>query len=142
ERSPVLAIQDIYASSTPPRFWKGVVTDSLDVGEVQLMLFWEQGDNYRDVRVLGFLLEFTHEGVKDFFTSVESKRSIDKLITETKSRVETLDCTLAKVRKLIQEAIAVNIKYGTTPRRDSRLRTSLVNPFVLEAPDIAEEEDA
>ncbi len=141
ERSPVLAIQDIYASSTPPRFWKGVVTDSLDVGEVQLMLFWEQGDNYKDVRVLGFLLEFTHEGVKDFFTSVESKRSIDKLITETKSRVETLDCTLAKGRKLIQEALAVNKKYGTTPHRDYRLHASLVNQLVLEAPDIDEEED-
>src|SRR5256714_11719614 len=143
ERTPVLAVQDIYASSTPPRFWKGVVTDSLAVGEVQLMLFWEQGDNYKDVRVLGFLLEFWHDGVKDFFTTVESKRNIDKLVAEMQSQVETLDCSLAKGRRLIQEALEANKKHGTTPHKDYRLHASLVKQLVLDAPVIqdVEEED-
>ena len=39
------------------RFWKGYVTNSRSVGEVQLLLLWEQGEGYRDVRVLGFLLD-------------------------------------------------------------------------------------
>ena len=39
DRTPVLALQDIQASSNPPRFWKGEVTNSRDVGEVQLTLF-------------------------------------------------------------------------------------------------------
>ena len=141
DRTPVRALQDIQASSNPPRFWKGVVTNSRDVGEVQLMLFWEQGDNYKDVRVLGFLLEFWHDGVKDFFTTVESKRNIDKLVAEMQSQVETLDCSLAKGRRLIQEALEANKKHGTSPHRDYRLHASLVKQLVLEAPDIEEEEE-
>ncbi len=141
DRTPVLALQDIQASSNPPRFWKGVVTNSRDVGEVQLMLFWEQGDNYKDVRVLGFLLEFWHDGVKDFFTTVESKRNIDKLVAEMQSQVETLDCSLAKGRRLIQEALEANKKHGTTPHRDYRLHASLVKQLVLDAPVIEDEEE-
>ncbi len=141
DRTPVLALQDIQASSNPPRFWKGVVTNSRDVGEAQLMLFWEQGDNYKDVRVLGFLLEFWHDGVKDFFTTVESKRNIDKLVAEMQSQVETLDCSLAKGRRLIQEALEANKKHGTTPHKDYRLHASLVKQLVLDAPVIEDEDE-
>src|SRR6266480_4380502 len=62
----------------PIRFWKGQYTDSRAMGEVQLMLFWEQGEGYKEVRTFGFLLEFWHSGVKDFFTEVSSKRQIEK----------------------------------------------------------------
>src|SRR5438128_4971316 len=93
-RTPAIAA--VQLSTNPPRFWKGIVTDSLDVGEAQLLLLWEQGDDYREVRVLGFLLEFGHDGIKDFFTAVESKRSIDKLISQTMEQVRTIDCSLAK----------------------------------------------
>src|SRR5437764_5730254 len=141
DRTPVLALQDIQASSNPPRFGKGAVTNSRDVGEVQLMLFWEQGDNYKDVRVLGFLLEFWHDGGKDFFTTVERKRTLDKLLAEMQSQVETLDCSLAKGRRLIQEALEANKKHGTAPHRDYRLHASLVKQLVLDAPVIEEEEE-
>lgn len=141
DRTPILALQDIQVSSNPPRFWKGEVTDSREVGEVQLTLFWEQGDNYKEVRVLGFLLEFWRDGVKDFFTSVESKRSVDKLLTEMHSKIDTIDCSLAKGRRLVQEALEVNKKHGTTPHKDYRLHASLVKQLVLDAPDIEEEEE-
>jgi len=141
DRTPAIVMQNMYVSSTPPRFWKGIVTDSRDAGEVQLMLFWEQGDTYRDVRVLGFLLEFWHDGVKDFFTSIQSKRSVDKLMGELQATVETLDCSLAKGRRLIQEALDVNKKHSTIPHKDYRLHASLVNQLVLEAPGIDEEEE-
>ena len=135
------AIGAVQTSTNPPRFWKGIVTDSRDVGEVQLLLLWEQGNDYREVRVLGFLLEFWHDGIKDFFTAVESKRSIDKLLSQTMAQVKTLDCSLAKGRRLILEALEVNKKHHAAPHRDYRLNLSLVNQLVLENPDIGEEEE-
>ncbi|HAE82986.1 MAG TPA: hypothetical protein DCK85_06320 [Ktedonobacter sp.] len=128
-------------ASYPARFWKGYVTDSRDVGEVQLMLLWEQGKDYKDVRLLGFLLEFWHDGVKDFFTRIESKRSVERLVEQTSTNTDLVDCSLAKGRRLIEEALAVNKKYGTPIHKDFRLSLSLVNKLVLENPDIPDEEE-
>ncbi len=50
------------------RFWQGLVTDSFEAGEVQLMLSWELGPDYKRARIMGFLLDFWGDGVKDFFT--------------------------------------------------------------------------
>lgn len=75
DRTPAISL--FQSTTNPPRFWKGIVTNSMDVGEVQLLLYWEQGDDYKEVRVLGFLLEFRHDGVKNAFTQVESKRSFE-----------------------------------------------------------------
>src|SRR6202165_5640052 len=36
-------------ANVPRRFYKGTVTDSLDMGEVQLTLGWEQGEGYKEV---------------------------------------------------------------------------------------------
>ncbi|MFL5663962.1 MAG: tetratricopeptide repeat protein [Ktedonobacteraceae bacterium] len=129
---------DIDIANTPMRFWKGYVTDSRDVGEAQLLLLWEQGAGYKDVRILGFLLEFWHDGIKDFFTSVDSKRNIEKLIATTQARVELLDCSLAKGRSLIEEALAINKKYGTKPHRDFVRHRALVDSMVLQNPAIPE----
>ncbi|MFL5691800.1 MAG: hypothetical protein ACJ795_08335, partial [Ktedonobacteraceae bacterium] len=129
---------DIDIANTPTRFWKGYVTDSRDVGEAQLLLLWEQGAGYKDVRILGFLLEFWHDGIKDFFTSVDSKRNIEKLIATTQARVELLDCSLAKGRSLIEEALAINKKYGTKPHRDFVRHRALVDSMVLQNPAIPE----
>src|SRR2546426_4186584 len=136
ERTPV--VQDM---GNPPRFWKGLVTDSRDIGEVQLLLCWEQGDDYRDVRILSFLLEFWHDGVKDFFTRIESKRSFERLaarMAERMTDVELKECSLAQGRRLILDALEVNKRYGTMPHKDYRFNLSLVNQLVLEAPDIDE----
>ena len=137
------AIQ-IVESTNPPRFWKGIVTDSRDAGEMQLLLFFEQGENYREVRVFGFLLEFWRDGVKDAFTRIESKRSVDNFIAQMNmamAEVKTRSCSLAEGRRLILEALAVNKKYGTTPHRDYRLNLSLINSLILEAPDLDEDDD-
>jgi tetratricopeptide (TPR) repeat protein len=136
------AIQ-IVESTNPPRFWKGNVTGSRDAGEMQLLLFFEQGENYRDVRVFGFLLEFWHDGVKDAFTKIESRRSVDNFIAQMSmamGEVKTRSCSLAEGRRLILEALAVNKKYGTIPHRDYRLNLSLINSLILEAPDLDEDD--
>ncbi len=142
--SPLEAIQSamlMEESSNPPRFWKGVISDTRDVGEVQMMLIWEQGKDYKDARVLGFLLEFWHDGIKDFYTRLESKRSVDKLLESIEAKEILIDCSLAKGRRLIEEALAVNKKYGTPVHKDFRLSISLVNKLVLENPDIVDEEE-
>ena len=134
-----LAIQ---ASANPPRFWKGVVTNTFDSGEAQLLLCWEQGEEYSQARILGFLLEFWHDGVKDFFTEVASKRHIETHITEMQASapdLETTECTLAEGRRLIQDALDVNKRYGTIPHRDYRNNLSLVKHLVLDATDIGED---
>jgi tetratricopeptide (TPR) repeat protein len=126
------------ASSNPPRFWKGFVTDSRDAGEVSLILLWEQGENYREVRLMGFLLDFWAEGVKDFFTDIDSKRRIEEFTNTMRSQVKTVSCSLAKGRSLIQESLNVNKRFGTKPQGDYYKYQSLINELILEAPDIGE----
>jgi tetratricopeptide (TPR) repeat protein len=132
----------IRASANPPRFWKGVVTQTFDEGEVQLLLCWELGEEYSQARILSFLLEFWSEGVKDFFTEVASKRHIETHIDEMRTSVpgiEIADCTLAEGRRLLQDALAVNKRYGSLPHKDYRNDLSLIKQLVLDATDVGED---
>lgn len=124
------------------RFWKGLVTDSRNIGEVQLILCWEQGTGYRDVLVMGFLLEFWHDGVKDFYTRVERKQRFEEFAAHMTASygVPVKDCSLAEGRQMLREALAVNTRTGTTPHRDYRRNLPLVNQLVLEAPGLEDEE--
>ena len=139
DRTPVIQV-----ASGPAHFWKGMVTDSLDVGEVQLLLLFEQEDDPKEIRVLGFLLDFVYDGVKDFFTRIESKRSVDNFIAQMSASmpdVKTKDCSLAQGRRLLLDALAVNKRHGTVPYKDYRYNLSLVNQLVLEAPDLGEDSE-
>jgi tetratricopeptide (TPR) repeat protein len=143
-RPPVQQPFALQVTDIPLHFWKGIVTDSLDVGEVQLVLAFEQGEDANEIRVLGFLLEFLHDGVKDFFTRIESKRSLENFIAQMSTRmgdIQTKECSLAEGRRLLLDALAVNKKYGTLPHKDYRYNLSLVNRLVLEAPDLDEDAD-
>jgi len=137
----VTMLEEAQAAINPPRFWKGVVTKSRDVGEVSLILLWEQGENYREVRLMGFLLEFWTEGVKDFFTEVASKRSIERFVSDMVAKVETVECNLAQGRDLIRDALAVHKKFGTKPYRDFQKNEALIHKMILEAPDLGEAEE-
>jgi len=142
-RPPVQQPFALQVTDTPLHFWKGIMTDSLDVGEVQLVLAFEQGEDTNEIRVLGFLLEFWHDGVKDFFTRIESKRGLENFITQMSTRmgdIQTKECSLAEGRRLLLDALAINKKYGTLPHKDYRYNLSLVNRLVLEAPDLDEED--
>lgn len=145
EQAPAFGISAaLQFSANPPRFWKGFVTDSRASGEVQLVLAWQQGEDYKEVRVLTFLLEFWHDGVKDFMTQLESKRSFENLINHVRTQlsdVKLKDCSLAHGRRLVREALEVNTKHGTKPHRDYQLHVSLVKQLLLDAPGIEDEED-
>ena len=140
---PVDRAPAVQVTSSPLRFWKGKVTDSRNVGEVQLALAFEQEDNPSQVRVLVFLLEFFHDGVKDFFSRMGNKRTADTFFAEMETHltdVETRDCSLAEARRLILEALDVNKRNGTQPHKDYRFNSSLVNQLILEAPGLEEDD--
>jgi len=140
---PVQQPLAIQVTTTPLQFWKGFVTDTRASGVVQLVLCFQEAETSRQARVLGFFLDFLHDGVKEFFTRVDSKGSIDELAAELMKLpdVETKPCSLAKGRRLLLEALAVNQEHGTLPHKDYRLNASLVNRLVLEAPNLDEEDD-
>jgi Flp pilus assembly protein TadD len=130
------------AGSNPPRFWQGLMTDSRDVGEMQLLLFWEQGNNYKEVRMMGFLLEFWHDGIKDFFTETGSKRHMEKHIEYMRSQmagIGLIKCTLARGRHLLEEALEVNKRYKTHPHSDYTRHLPAIHQMILEAPEAPEE---
>jgi len=129
-------------TSNLPRFWKGLVTQAREQGEIQLVLYWEQGIDYNDARLLVFLLDFWEEGVKDFFTRTGTKRRVDSEIAEMTSKltdVTLTDCTLAEGRRLIEEALSVNKWRGTTPHKDYRHNLPIINQLVWNASDVGED---
>ena len=139
---PIDRPQLVQISTNPPRFWKGILTDTFESGEIQLLLCWVQGEDYSQARILGFLLEFWHDGIKDFFTEVASKRHIETHIEEMRASagIKTRECTLAEGRHLIQDALGVNKRYGTVSHGDYRHNLTLVKQLVLDATDLGEEE--
>src|SRR6266568_2293633 len=140
---PIDRVPAVQVTTPPLRFWKGMVTDSRNVGEVQLALGFEQEDNPSQVRVFVFLLEFYHDGVKDFFSRTGNKRTADNFFAEMETHltdVETKDCSLAQARRLILEALDVNKRNGTQPHKDYRFNGSLVNQLILEVPGLEEAE--
>src|SRR2546425_3177297 len=140
---PVQQPLAIQVTNTPLQFWKGFVTDTRASGVVQLVLCFQEAETSRQARVLGFFLDFLHDGVKEFFTRVDNKGSIDELAAELMKLpdVETKPCSLARGRRLLLEALAVNQEHGTLPNRDYRLNASLINRLVLEAPNLDEEDE-
>ena len=129
------------AITGPIRFWKGQYTDSRAMGECQLMLFWEQGEGFKEVRTFGFLLEFWHEGIKDFFTEVSSKRQIEKRIDNLRSQlggIKLIGCDLDEGRQLVEEALDVNKAHGTRPHRDYTRNLPLIRQLLLNETELAQ----
>jgi tetratricopeptide (TPR) repeat protein len=142
--SPPLPVVEEPVSTTPPRFWKGQFTDTRAVGEMQLLLFWEHGDNYKEVRTIGFLLDFSHQGVKDFFTELSNKRQVEnrmERMREQFNNIALVDCSLSDGKRLVEEALEVNQQYGTKPHPDYTRNLSLVRHLLLDAPEDAPQQN-
>ncbi len=129
-------------TNIPRRFWKGIITDTRVTGSMQLILAWEQGENYKEVQMLGFMLDFWDDGVKEFFSQVMSKRSYENTaarIEMTMPGIKWKSSSLARSRRLLLDALAVNRKKGTQPHIEYRRHLSLINQLILENPDIDED---
>jgi tetratricopeptide (TPR) repeat protein len=126
-----------------PRFWQGLVTQCRDQGEIQLILCWEQGYDYNDVRVMMFTLHYWHAGITDVMVETLSKRRLDQFIDQARAKlpddVTLVDCTLAEGKRLIEEALSVNQWHGSTPDKSYRHQLPLINKLILQAPDLDED---
>ncbi len=95
----------------PPRFWKGWATQTREEGEVRLVLYWEQGFDYAEARVLIFELDFWHDGVKDCVIDLGSKRRIEENLERLRASVADVpivECTPAEGKRLIEDALSIN----------------------------------
>jgi tetratricopeptide (TPR) repeat protein len=139
ERTPAVQLP----TEQPPRFWKGYVTRSREEGEIQLILCWEEGMDYNEVRMLTFLMDFWEQGLKDFLLEEHlSKRSVETRIQKMREQLPDItitDCTLAEGRRLIEEALAVNKWRGTAPHKEYRKYLPSVNQLILNAQDVGED---
>jgi tetratricopeptide (TPR) repeat protein len=130
------------ATSNPPRFLNGFTTQSREAAEMQLILCWEQGYDYSETRLLGFLLDFWHDGVKDCFTVNGSKRQIDGEIQRVRNEFagnELVPCTLAEGKRLLEEALQINDWRKVQPADDYRTQLPIINKLILQASDIGED---
>lgn len=137
-KPPIQQLVALQSTSEILHFWRGSVADMLSSGVAHLVLCWEQENG--EIRVLGFLLDFSHAGIKDFFSQVMSKRRVEHLI-ETESAeigVPVRDCSLAEGRRMILDALEVNQRYGTRPFAEYRHNQSLVQRLVLDVPGLEE----
>lgn len=139
------ALSAIQRPTNPPRFWKGMIEGSRAMGIAHLLLFWEQGEDYKEVRVLGFYLDFPHEGVKDFFTRVESKRNTEQYIADIKAKTRAASwrkCEVVEGHALVRNALAIHARRDTKPPTDYQSHLSLINQLLLEAEDAALDEES
>jgi tetratricopeptide (TPR) repeat protein len=140
------------AVENTPRFWQGIVSEARESGEIQLLLCWEYGFEYGEARVCSFLLDFWHDGVKDFFTDTGTRRYIEGRLKDLQMRTLTAepeeegrerttytDCTLAEGRRLLNDALDVNRWRKTTPHKDFRQALLLVQRLVLHADEVGED---
>lgn len=140
------------AVENAPRFWRGVVTEMRESGELQLTLCWEYGIDFGEARMLSFLLDFWREGVKDFFVDTGTKRYIDGRIKSARQAARMTDagsgdeeprnfveCTLAEGRRLLNEALDVNRWRQTEPNKEFRQALALVQRLILHASEVGED---
>lgn len=125
-----------------PRFWKGIVTQCREEGEIQLVLFWEQGMDYSEVRVLTFLLDFWERGIKDFIAENSNRRNADARLQEMHTKLPEItltDCTLAEGRRMLAEARSVNQWRGTPIHKEYRHHLPIINQLIWDATDVGED---
>ena len=138
-RSPLVQLPSLQA----PRFWRGYVSQSREEGEIYLVLSWEQGLDYGEVRMLTFLMDFWIQGVKDFVIETTPKRDFEAKIQEMRrqlANVTLTDCTLAEGRRLLEAALSINQWRGAPPHKEFRHYQPLINQLILNAAVNSEED--
>jgi tetratricopeptide (TPR) repeat protein len=142
-KPPVTETPAVQASiSHLPRFWKGFVSQSREEGEVQLLLCWEQGFEYNEIRLFSFVLNYWHDGIKDLSVETSSKRLINQRVHELRTRLPNnaiVDCTLAEGKRLIEEALSVNVWRNTEPHQNYRYQLPLLNTLIFQATDLGQD---
>lgn len=131
-------------TSTPlRRFWKGLVSDTMDAGRVQLALAWEQGTGYRRVLAFIFALDFISGGVEGFVMMQDERKDDFEATAASVAKSlgsPFLDCSLARGRSLLKKALEINEQSGTKLPPEYRHNLPLIKQLVLEAPGLEDED--
>ncbi|MBF6590903.1 MAG: hypothetical protein IVW57_10305, partial [Ktedonobacterales bacterium] len=102
-----------------PRLVEAYATRSRESGEMSLLLGWQESLDPDQVRGHLFLLDFWHDGVRDFsITEMMTRRHFTRdLVSKLKSTedVKSLPLPWEQARHLVLEALEVNDWRGTTP---------------------------
>jgi tetratricopeptide (TPR) repeat protein len=125
-----------------PRFWKGYVTQSREEGEVQLVLCWEQGRDYSEVRSMTFLLDFWEGGIKEYITENTTRRNVETRVQQMRTQLPDItitDCTLAEGRRLLAEARSANQWRNTPIHKEYRHHLPTINQLIWDAVDVGED---
>ena len=126
----------------PPRFWKGLVTETREEGGIQLLLCWEQGFDYGEVQLFSFTLDYWNDGVKDFSTEIGTQRHANERINEIRANLPQnilVDCTLAEGKRLIEEALSVNEWRNVEPHQMYRHHNPTLNTLIFQATNLDED---
>lgn len=137
-RAPIIQLPVANA----PRFWKGYVTQSREEGEVQLVLCWEQGLDYSEVRSMTFLLDFWEGGIKEYITENTNRRNVETRVQQMRTQLPDItitDCTLAEGRRLLAEARSVNQWRSTPIHKEYRHHLPTINQLIWDAADVGED---
>ncbi len=134
--------QQSTATPRPPRFWKGLVSETREQGEMQLLLCWEEGLDYSSARLLVLLLDFWQTGVKECLVESGSKRRIETRLNELQPRQDEtrlVSCTLAEGRRLLEEALAVSRWRNSELPESYRYYLPLIRQLLLESSEASED---
>lgn len=151
---PEPAAVSTLAVENAPRFWRGIVSETRESGEVDVVLCWEYGFEYGEARMCSFSLDFWKDGVKDFASDTGTRRYIEGRLKDLQLRARMIDqdedegedepitytdCTLAEGRRLLNDALEVNRWRKTTPHKDFRQALPLVQRLILHASEAGED---
>ena len=141
-KPPVAQTPVIQFTASVPRFWKGIVTQSREEGEVQLALCWEQGLDYNEVHMFTFLLDFWEQGIKEFIEETVTKRNVETRLQQMRAQLPNItlvDCTLAEGRRLLNDARSINQWRGTPIHKEYRHHLPTLNHLIWNVEDVGED---
>jgi len=104
---------------------------------MQLILAWEQGFEYGEIRMLSFLLDSWQDGVNDAHTEIITRRRYNERFNDMRRSlgdIALVACTLAEGKRLLEGALSINEWRGTTPHEEFRHHRSLIDALILQAP--------
>jgi tetratricopeptide (TPR) repeat protein len=141
-KPPTAQTPIIQFTTNAPRFWRGIVTQSREEGEVQLVLCWEQGLDYNEVRMFTFIIDFWERGIKEFIEETGTKRNIENRLQQMRAQLQDItlvDCTLAEGRRLLNDARSVNQWRGTPIHKEYRHHLPTLNQLIWNVEDVGED---
>lgn len=141
-KPPTAQTPIIQFTANAPRFWRGIVSQSREEGEVQLVLCWEQGLDYNEVRMFTFLLDFWEGGIKECIEETITKRNVETRLQQIRAQlpdITLVDCTLAEGRRLLNDARTVNQWRGTPIHKEYRHHLPSLNQLLWNVKDVDED---